>query len=65
MNGTRRWLGQVFGQLWGWLRELSGEALYDHYVECCQRCGRSPGLTRKEFYLEFWQRRSQTFGRCC
>jgi carbon starvation protein len=51
----------------GWLRclrELAGEAAYDHYLSWCRRVGRVP-VSRGQFLREQLQRRYATPARCC
>lgn len=75
MTGVRHWIGVVH---W-YLRELTGEADYDHYL--AQQAGRAPGhppvqgpeqgpvpavLSRREFEDRRWADRERTPGnRCC
>ena len=58
--------------LWLWLREMSGDAAYEHYLASVRRSethGRCPRhsqpLSRQEFYLEHLQRRYAGVNRCC
>jgi uncharacterized short protein YbdD (DUF466 family) len=56
-RGLRRvWLG---------LREWSGDAAYEKYVQCSRRIGGEKPLTPAEFYVEQLNRRYARPNRCC
>jgi hypothetical protein len=51
--------------VWWYLRELSGEARWDAYLERCERDGVAP-LTRRQFERHRdHHREASTQGRCC
>jgi putative selenoprotein len=57
---------------WYWLRQVSGDAAYDNYLLCNNRCtdteeslAPAPPLSRAEFYLDSLRRRYSTVSRCC
>ena len=51
--------------VWWWLRELSGEAKWDDYLERCARDGVVP-MTRRDFERHRDQHReNSTQSRCC
>jgi uncharacterized short protein YbdD (DUF466 family) len=57
-------------RLWVWLRQVTGDAAYDNYLQSIQRdipvsTGAKPPLTREQFYLDALQRRYSTVSRCC
>jgi len=59
--------------LWWWVRQMSGDAAYERYLEShhhVSRRGRGaqgpkPILTRQEFYLDTLKRRYSGVSRCC
>jgi uncharacterized short protein YbdD (DUF466 family) len=51
--------------LWIGLRQWSGDAAYDRYVECTVRRGSGKPLSEAEFYLEQLNRRYSRPNRCC
>lgn len=72
----RRLLAAVCGAgrgCWWWLRQVSGDAAYEDYLE--RRAIRRPNLagpradgpllSRKEFYLDGLRRRYSGVSRCC
>ncbi|PYQ21524.1 MAG: DUF466 domain-containing protein [Acidobacteria bacterium] len=54
----RTWLRR----LWRWVREASGDAAYELYLE---RVRPERPLSRKEFWLEALHRRYSGPSRCC
>ena len=50
--------------LWWWLRQVSGDAAYERYLEHASRCPHAP-LSRDEFYLDALRRRYSGVSRCC
>ena len=58
---TRR-AGRELRRLWRFLREASGDAAYEQYLEHAQE---GPQLTRKQFYLDALSRRYSQPNRCC
>lgn len=62
---TRR----VFGRLWWWLRQVSGDAAYENYLRSARqglRSGKEAGaLSAAEFYLDALRRRYTRASRCC
>lgn len=54
---------RILAAAWRRLRELSGDAEYDRYLE---HAGEGPRLTREEHYLDALRRRySSGPNRCC
>ena len=53
------------GLLWRGLREWSGDATYDRYLECAKRGERNKTLTPAEFYVEQLNRKYSRPNRCC
>ena len=51
--------------LWLGLRQWSGDAAYDRYVECTIRHGAGTPLSESEFYVEQLNRRYSRPNRCC
>lgn len=51
--------------LWMGLRQWSGDAAYERYVECAVRNGLEKPLTEAEFYVEQLNRRYSRPNRCC
>jgi uncharacterized short protein YbdD (DUF466 family) len=56
---------QGAGLLWRGLREWSGDAAYDRYLECAKRCKPNETLTAAEFYVEQLNRKYSRPNRCC
>ncbi len=52
-------------RLWLGLRQWSGDAAYERYVECAIRHGSGEPLTETEFYVEQLNRRYSRPNRCC
>lgn len=53
-------------KLWRGLREWSGDAAYERYVQCVSRKPDSePLLTAAEFYVEQMKRKYARPNRCC
>ncbi len=50
---------------WTGLRQWSGDAAYDRYVECAGRHGAEKPLSEAEFYVEQLNRRYSRPNRCC
>ena len=50
---------------WQGLREWSGDAAYEKYVQCTLRMGGGKPLTPAEFYVEQLKRRYSRPNRCC
>jgi len=51
--------------LWRGLREWSGDAAYDRYLECARRGKRNETLTPAQFYVEQLNRKYSRPNRCC
>jgi len=51
--------------LWRGLREWSGDAAYDRYLECASRGEANETLTAAEFYVEQLNRKYSRPNRCC
>jgi uncharacterized short protein YbdD (DUF466 family) len=63
-----RWkigFGAAIGRLWQGLREWSGDAAYETYVQCAMRRRTARVLSREEFYVEQLQRKYSRVSRCC
>ena len=52
-------------RVWQGLREWSGDAAYEKYVQCSTRTGGGKPLTPAEFYVEQLKRRYARPNRCC
>ncbi len=52
-------------QAWQGVREWSGDAAYEKYVQCSTRIGGEKPLTPAEFYVEQLNRRYARPNRCC
>jgi uncharacterized short protein YbdD (DUF466 family) len=50
---------------WMGLRQWSGDAAYDRYVECTTRHGAGKPLSEADFYVEQLNRRYSRPNRCC
>ncbi len=50
---------------WMGLRQWSGDAAYEHYLECAVRHRVSRILSESEFYVEQLNRRYSRPNRCC
>ena len=53
---------QELRRFWRFLRQASGDAAYEAYLE---HAGEGPRLTRKQFYLDALSRRYSRPNRCC
>ena len=64
--------------LWNWLRQVSGDAAYENYLNSFRRRGTltesahscyghdlGTPLSRKEFFLDVLRRRYNSVSRCC
>jgi len=58
-------LGMTIWRLWQGLREWSGDAAYEIYVQCATRQHAARVLSREEFYVEQLQRKYSRVNRCC
>lgn len=63
----RAWeeLSRGLRRVWLGLREWSGDAAYEKYLQCSTRIGRERPLTPEEFYVEQLNRRYARPNRCC
>jgi uncharacterized short protein YbdD (DUF466 family) len=52
-------------RVWQGLREWSGDAAYEKYVQCSTRTDGVKPLTPAEFYVEQLNRRYARPNRCC
>jgi hypothetical protein len=50
---------------WLGLRQWSGDAAYERYLECAVRRGAGKTLSESEFYVEQLDRRYSRPNRCC
>ena len=55
---------RTFQTLWNYLREVSGENDYAHYVKHALESGQQP-LSRQAFYLRQLEHRHSKPNRCC
>jgi uncharacterized short protein YbdD (DUF466 family) len=62
---TRSRVARCARALWGWLREVSGDAAYERYLAAQHRAGSRKQLTEREFYVDRLRRRYSTTSRCC
>lgn len=51
--------------LWTGLRQWSGDAAYERYLECTARHGETAPLSESEFYVQQLNRRYSRPNRCC
>ena len=58
-------VGASLRQFWIGLRQWSGDAAYERYVECAARNGARKTLSESEFYVEQLNRRYSRPNRCC
>ena len=63
----RLWQKLRCGARIGWhgLRQWSGDAAYETYVNCAIRNGDAGLLTREQFYVEQLNRKYSRPNRCC
>ncbi len=54
-----------FTMAWSGLRQWSGDAAYERYLECARRNGSANTLSESEFYVEQLNRRYTRPNRCC
>ena len=65
MKRTLQIVKRDAGLLWRGLREWSGDAAYDRYLECA-KCGKpNETLTPAQFYVEQLNRKYSRPNRCC
>jgi uncharacterized short protein YbdD (DUF466 family) len=50
---------------WVGVRQWSGDAAYENYLECAVRGGTNPPLSEAEFYVEQLNRKYSRPNRCC
>ena len=61
----------VFSHLWWFLRQISGDAAYDNYLQAVRRQDSSghkderEPLSTREFYADSLRRRYSKISRCC
>lgn len=60
-----RFIKIAVASFWRGLREWSGDAAYERYVECITRAGGKTRLTEAEFYVEQLNRKYSRPNRCC
>ena len=65
MRGLAERLKRGAAQFWTGLRQWSGDAAYERYVECSKRRGVDRRLTAEEFYVEQLNRKYSRPNRCC
>ena len=53
------------GKFWQGLREWSGDAAYEKYVQCAARRGTKPQLSPSEFYVQQVNAKYSRPNRCC
>lgn len=63
----RAWeeLSRGLWRVWQGLREWSGDAAYEKYLQCSTRIGKEKLLTPAEFYVEQLNQRYARPNRCC
>ena len=63
----RAWRDALRGmaRLWRGLREWSGDAAYERYLECGARRGSKTLLSRADFYVQQLNRKYSRPNRCC
>jgi len=63
----RAWSGfcQRMQRVWQGLREWSGDAAYEKYVQCSGRTDGGKPLTPEEFYVDQLNRKYARPNRCC
>jgi hypothetical protein len=54
-----------FKRFWIGLRQWSGDAAYETYVQCAERSGEKRQLSATEFYVEQLNRKYSRPNRCC
>ncbi len=59
-RAKRKW--SIF---WLGLRQWSGDAAYERYVECATKGGAKVALSETEFYVEQLNRKYSRPNRCC
>jgi uncharacterized short protein YbdD (DUF466 family) len=52
-------------RVWLGLRQWSGDAAYERYLECATRNGAANTLSESDFYVEQLNRRYSRPNRCC
>ena len=75
---TSKWGFAGLQSLWWWLRQMSGDAAYENYLQCIRRkppsvprekcCDDAQAgeiLSREAFYKEGLRRRYNSVSRCC
>ena len=71
---VRQRLVWIAGNLWWWLRQVSGDADYENYVRRDSRnsgaggnedCVSRAAISAEEFYLENLRRKHSRINRCC
>lgn len=66
MRGAAKRVKRAARTLWRGLREWSGDASYERYLECLNRkVPGAPALSREEFYLDQLRKRYARVSRCC
>jgi uncharacterized short protein YbdD (DUF466 family) len=65
MQRAYRKLKQGLRSVWQGLREWSGDAAYETYVQCTTRRAGNAPLTREEFYVDQLKRKYSRPSRCC
>jgi hypothetical protein len=53
------------GRLWHGLREWSGDAAYERYLQCALNSSIERPLSETDFYVEELKRRYSRPNRCC
>jgi hypothetical protein len=71
LGRVRQRLLWIAGNLWWWLRQVSGDADYENYMRRGSRAGGSEDrvfrvvISAEEFYLENLRRKHSRINRCC
>jgi uncharacterized short protein YbdD (DUF466 family) len=65
MRGCWRKAARGIARFWQGLREWSGDAAYEKYLQCASRHGSKPPLSPTEFYLSQLNQKYSRPNRCC
>lgn len=65
MRAVNQRIWRTLGKLWQGLREWSGDAAYEKYLQRAARSGSTPLLTPEQFYVQQLTRKYSRPNRCC
>jgi uncharacterized short protein YbdD (DUF466 family) len=65
MRGMLKQIRGGLQSLWDGLRQWSGDAAYETYVQSAARSGEKHQMSETEFYVEQLNRRYSRPNRCC